>query len=243
MLDNRAGPDRHDFHDVVWRPLPSPNSFEWTVQRLTQAIRFGVIAPGERLPPERELADRLKVGRETVREAIRALREAGLVRTTRGRTGGSFVTATHEQTVPTDPRQMGADHVRDVLALRAVLESGAVELAARRGLDAPARLELVACLEKSCARGSDRRVQAARLHLRLAAASGSPSLLSAVADVHTQLDGILAGRPAMDIDLDSCDVQHRLIVEAVLSGDPHAARAVMQNHCETTFLLVEGLIA
>src|SRR3954452_10532968 len=77
--------------DVVLRPVRDGNAFESTVEHLAMAIRLGVFTEGERLPSERDLAERLKVGRATLREAIGALRQAGLVRTDRGRTGGTVV--------------------------------------------------------------------------------------------------------------------------------------------------------
>jgi DNA-binding FadR family transcriptional regulator len=75
----------------VWRPVRGGNAFEITVARLAQAIRLGAVGVGERLPPERALADQLQVSRVTLREAIRALREAGFLESRRGRTGGTFV--------------------------------------------------------------------------------------------------------------------------------------------------------
>ncbi|HEX6870995.1 MAG TPA: FCD domain-containing protein [Micromonosporaceae bacterium] len=75
----------------VWRPVRGGNAFEITVARLVQAIKLGLVAEGERLPSERDLAERLQVSRVTLREAIRALREAGYLESRRGRTGGTFV--------------------------------------------------------------------------------------------------------------------------------------------------------
>ena len=77
--------------DVVLRPA-SGNVFEGTVEQLATAIRLGVFARGEQLPPERELAERLGVSRNTLREAIAALRDSGLVSTRRGHGGGTWVT-------------------------------------------------------------------------------------------------------------------------------------------------------
>lgn len=77
----------------VWRPVRGGNAFEITVARLAQAIKLGLVAEGERLPAERDLAERLQVSRVTLREAIRALREAGYLESRRGRTGGTFVLA------------------------------------------------------------------------------------------------------------------------------------------------------
>jgi DNA-binding FadR family transcriptional regulator len=75
----------------LWRPVRGGNAFEITVSRLAQAIKLGLVAEGERLPAERELAEKLQVSRVTLREAIRALREAGYLESRRGRTGGTFV--------------------------------------------------------------------------------------------------------------------------------------------------------
>ena len=61
------------------RPVRGGNAFEETLARLLQLIRLGIVAPGEALAPERELAARLEVSRDTVREAIKALAEAGYV--------------------------------------------------------------------------------------------------------------------------------------------------------------------
>src|SRR5262245_31944567 len=77
----------------VWRPVRGGNAFEITVARLAQAIKLGLVSEGDRLPAERDLAERLQVSRVTLREAIRALREAGYLESRRGRTGGTFVLA------------------------------------------------------------------------------------------------------------------------------------------------------
>jgi GntR family transcriptional repressor for pyruvate dehydrogenase complex len=78
--------------DGVLQPTVG-NVFETTVEQLATAIRLRVFVTGEQLPPERELADRHGVvARNTLRDAIAALRAPGLVSTRRGRGGGSVVT-------------------------------------------------------------------------------------------------------------------------------------------------------
>src|SRR3954447_8593221 len=76
---------------AVFRPVKAGNTFEETVERLAQAVKLGVVPKGGRLPAERELAERLNVSRVTLREAIKALQQAGFVVSRRGRTGGTFV--------------------------------------------------------------------------------------------------------------------------------------------------------
>ena len=238
----------------LWRPVRGGNAFEITVSRLAQAIRLGLVGAGDRLPAERELAERLQVSRVTLREAIRALREAGYLESRRGRTGGTFVISPMTSDVDSAPRnlpkggaaelarQMG-DRLHDALDFRRVLEPGAAGLAATRTLAAVDRQQLVACLTASRDRDpATRRVADSRLHLAIAAASGSPSLATAVADVQLTLDGLLASIPVIKRNLDHSDRQHARVVDAILGGDAVAARATMEEHCDATAELLRGLL-
>lgn len=233
----------------MWRPVRGGNAFEITVSRLVQAIKLGLVAVGERLPPERELAERLQVSRVTLREAIGALREAGYLESRRGRSGGTFVVSpTGAAPAGGGPdagelaRAMG-EALHDALDFRRVLEPGAAELAATRTLSAADRQHLVACLTASRDRSPEsRRVNDSRLHLAIAAASGSPSLAAAVADVQLSLDKLLAAIPVITRNLDHSDAQHTRIVHAILAGDPGAARAAMEEHCDATAELLRGLL-
>jgi DNA-binding FadR family transcriptional regulator len=231
----------------MWRPVRGGNAFEITVSRLAQAIRLGLVTAGERLPPERELADRLRVSRVTLRQAIGALREAGYLASRRGRAGGTFVVyavspAADRSGAADLAREMG-DELPDALDFRRVLEPGAAALAATRALSAGARAHLVACLAASRERDpAVRRVNDSRLHLAIASAGGSASLATAIADVQLRLDGLLAAIPVLRRNLDHSDAQHARIVEAILAGDPAGARAAMEEHCDATAELVRGLL-
>ncbi|WP_083672369.1 FadR/GntR family transcriptional regulator [Micromonospora sp. CB01531] len=234
----------------VWRPVRGGNAFEITVARLVQAIKLGLVRVGERLPAERELAERLQVSRVTLREAIAALREAGYLESRRGRTGGTFVRSALPVPGAGDgrpdagelAREMG-DRLPDALDFRRVLESGAAGLAANRSLPAVERQHLVAALTASRDRDPvHRRVADSRLHLAIAAAGGSPSLAAAVADVQLTLDRLLAAIPVIPRNLDHSDVQHTRIVDAILAGDPNGARVVMEEHCDATAELLRGLL-
>ncbi|MDG6104492.1 FCD domain-containing protein [Dactylosporangium aurantiacum] len=234
----------------MWRPVRGGNAFEITVARLAQAIRLGLVPVGERLPPERELAERLQVSRVTLREAIAALREAGFLESRRGRSGGTFVVRSTgdahadaaEQDAAALAREMG-DTLHDALDFRRVLEPGAAALAATRALSAADRAHLVACL--AAARTRDprtRRVNDSRLHLAIAAASGSTSVAASIADVQLRLDRLLAAIPVLRRNLDHSDAQHERVVEAILAGDPVVARTEMEEHCDATAALLRGLL-
>ena len=102
--------------EAVFRPVRSGNSLEDTVGRLMQTIRLGVVAPGQALPSERDLAARFSVSRDTVREAIRELSEAGYLTPRRGRYGGTFV-ADPVPAPPVTPAVMPtAAEIEDVVA-------------------------------------------------------------------------------------------------------------------------------
>src|SRR6059058_1022762 len=75
----------------VFGPVHPPTTFEETVERLGTAIRVGLLPPGSRLPPERELAEQLGIARSTLRQALTTLVQSGHLVSLRGRTGGTFV--------------------------------------------------------------------------------------------------------------------------------------------------------
>jgi DNA-binding FadR family transcriptional regulator len=232
-----------------WRPVRGGNAFEITVARLAQAIRLGMVAPGDRLPPERDLAERLQVSRVTLREAIAALRDAGYLETRRGRAGGTFVVERPPVRRSDQPdaaaalaRDMG-DTLHDALDFRRVVEPGAAALAARRSLTASERARLTACLVAASDHDArDRRLADSRLHLAVAACSGSPSLTAAVADVQLTIDRLLALILVIERNLAHSDAQHRRVVDAILAGDERTARTAMEEHCDGTAELLLGLL-
>jgi DNA-binding GntR family transcriptional regulator len=76
----------------------------------------------------------------------------------------------------------------------------------------------------------------------VATASGCPSLVTAIADVQLTLDRLLAAIPVIKRNLDHSDAQHDQIVDAILHGDPVAARQAMEEHCDGTAELLRGLL-
>src|SRR5918997_3312099 len=96
----------------VFAPVASPSTFEATVARLGTAIRLGVLEPGARLPPERELADQLQISRSTLRQALTALTESGHLIAQRGRSGGTFV-AEAPPIAEGTPVDLGGGHWRE----------------------------------------------------------------------------------------------------------------------------------
>ena len=234
---------------LLLTPARPANAFEETVQRLLQSIRLGLIGPGERLPPERELAGMLEVSRDTLREAIASLAEAGWVVARRGRYGGTFVSDELPTAAPisagADRDPMGpAARLEDTLALRAVIEVGVARRAAESELAAGDRERLWQAYEECrSAPGVQYRMADSRLHLLIAEVIGAPTLIPLVADVRMRVNELLDGIPLLAPNIAHSDEQHRAIVDAILRGSPDDAAAAMAEHIEGTEALLRGFYA
>ena len=225
--------------EALFRPVRAGNAFEETVERLMQSIRLGVVAPGERLPSERELATRLGVSRVTVREAIRSLQENHFVESRRGRYGGTFVNEVLPKSAP--GKEFGDLH--DVLTLRKVLETGAAETAAGRSLGPAERRGLRARLEEaSTSTLAEYRRKDSRLHLAIAEATGSAALTAAVAESRMRANELLDHIPLLEPNLAHSNAQHERIIASILDGDPAAARQAMAEHLDGTASLLRGFL-
>jgi GntR family transcriptional repressor for pyruvate dehydrogenase complex len=242
-----ARPSRHPgLGPAVLRPVRTHHAFEGCVEQLATAIRLGAYPAGSALPAERELAEWMAVSRATLREAIAALRQAGMVETTRGRGGGTRVV--YRPSVPSRGERFRLagrrEELLDSLVLRRVVEPGACWTAASRELTAAERTMLTSALiEVEQARGPAAHRQAdSRLHLALATAAGSRLLLDAVTTAQSMLHDMLQAIPVLEANIAHSDSQHRAIVQAVLTRDPARARRAMEQHCDDTAALLRGLL-
>src|SRR5215218_10219319 len=135
-------------------PLREPQRYELIAERLAADIRAGRLAPGERLPSERELARGLAVGRASVREAIAALALRGVLETRPG--SGSFVAGDAlERLAPGGEPGVHDAGPFDLLEARLLLEPGVAALAARRGRRDPEAEALLDAMDGAEA-GGDR---------------------------------------------------------------------------------------
>jgi DNA-binding FadR family transcriptional regulator len=229
--------------DALLRPVRSGNVYEDTVERLLQVIKLGIVPRGARLPPERDLAARLGVSRETLRSAISALAEEGYLQARRGRYGGTFVIYQPTQRRRADIPDEMRGSISDILTLRSVLEPGAAAVAASRDLGPQARAGLRDRLDgvRNAAAGDYRQADS-WLHLTLAELTGSPSLLVAVADVRARVNELLDAIPLLPPNIQHSNDQHEAIVEAVLAGKAGQARRTMAEHIDGTAALLRGFL-
>lgn len=232
---------------AVLRPVRGHHAFEACVEQLATAIRLGVYPRGTMLPAERELAVMLGVSRPTLREAIAALREAGLIETTRGRGGGSVVTLK-----PRTPSARAAARIStarraewlDALEFRRIVEPGAAYLAAGAVLDDQGREQLndAHAAVVAARKPAEHRQADSRFHLTVASLSGSARTVEAVTAVQATLHEMLLAIPVLGANIAHSDRQHAALVRAILAGRPAKARTVMEEHCDDTAALLRGLL-
>ncbi|GAA1629896.1 GntR family transcriptional regulator [Nonomuraea maheshkhaliensis] len=233
---------------TVLRPVRAGNAFEETVERLLQAIKLGVVAPGDKLPAERELAARLGISRVTLREAIRALSDAGYLDVRRGRYGGAFVTYVPPKPDAGDLRQavrkMGQDELSDALTFRLAVECGAAQVLATCELTEDRKAVLVRRLAELNQAGLDdyRRLDTA-FHLSIAELTGSALLATTCADARSRISDLLNAIPMLQVNLDHAAVQHQAIVDAILAADPDAARRAVTEHLDGTAALLRAFLS
>ena len=229
--------------DIVFAPLATEGAVEQIVRRLGEAIGGGVLAPGERLPAEPELAAQLGVAPMTLRSALAILREAGVVETRRGRGGGSFVRADPPAVLVPGVDPPTRVELRELTDWRRAISGEAAALAAERAtVDWVA--ELRAAEDVTVAVVADVaafRVADARFHLGVAEGSRSRRLVAAEAALQTEVSDVLRFVPGPGLARAASRAGHEPIVEAIARGDSAAARGAMERHVEGTFDWIVGL--
>jgi len=116
-------------------PVGNSGLVDSVSRRLTEAIRMGLLSPGEQLPPESTLSAQLEVSSVTLREALSRLRTQGLIETRRGRNGGSFVcepTATSDAILRVQLGDFSVSDLRDLADEYLAIASISAQLAAMR---------------------------------------------------------------------------------------------------------------
>ena len=205
-------------------------------RRLLDLLSSGELLPGRRLPSERDLAERLGVGRATVREALATLEIIGVLETRQG--AGSFVTGTTTTLLPQAIEWgllLDQPETRDLVEARSLLERLSVELAAQRA--APEDLErLRGCLEEMEGSRSDseRFVDAdVRFHFEIARMSGNSVVAAMLHNIRSLLEVWIRRASQGDKRAQETLVEHRRIFDAISTGNAELARGAMAVHMDS----------
>src|ERR671932_986125 len=137
----------------LFSPVTVARASSSIADQIRAAIVGGQLKEGERLPPERDLAEQFGVSRVTVRDALRALEAMGLIEVRVGARGGAFVTVPTGSVVGqtmSDMMMMQAITPEDIVEARLIVELGTITLACARATD-----DDVARLRAICQRGRE----------------------------------------------------------------------------------------
>ena len=220
--------------------MAETRAWQSVLESIEADLLDGRLRPGDRLPPERELASTLGVGRSSVREALRVLEVMGLIRTGTGSgpSSGAIIIATPQGGMSALLRlQVAAQGfpLDDVVRTRLVLESAVVEaLSDDPARDTSAARAVVEAMESSDLTTAEFLALDAQLHLALAEASGNAVIAAMMAGLRTAIESyVQAGAAGID-DWDAAAArlraEHRSILAAVDDGYAARAGALVRAH-------------
>lgn len=220
----------------VYKVVRTSRLYEQIVQQIEESVLNGSLKPGDQLPAERELAQRLGVSRTAVREAVKALREKGLVEAYSGR--GTFITdgTSHAARQSFDlmvkiGQQESSTHLAE---LRLILEPGIAALAAERIEEEylAAMREAVAVMDRAQKDPAAYIEADLDFHLAMAETVANPLILSLI----DSIVGLLREQRIKIFNVEGGpqrgQVHHKRILEAMERRDPEMARNAMRAHLE-----------
>ncbi len=222
-------------------PIKSTRIYQEIVRQVKQLIAEGKLKSGDRLPPERDLAEKFMVSRTSVREALRSLQSRGLIDIRAGE--GAFIRDISVDTLIEPLALVILPHreaVGELFEARRLLEPAIAALAARRATREELG-EMERILEeqaKEVAQGRTGMAQDTALHSAIANSAHNRAItriVSALMDLLTQSreESLhTPGRPTRSHE------DHRRILEAIQRRDEMAAHRAMLDH----LIAVEGLL-
>ena len=251
-MNQQQGPDASGDGDALidqlFAPLRLRSAGELIAERVVTAIAMGVFVPGQRLPPERELATSLNVSRTTVREAFSRLAATGYVEVRRGRHGGAIVRseaapAAHAMRQRT--LAPGWDRLDRLFDVRTLVEPLIARTAAARRSD-QAIEQIREALEAYRSAGDDRAASGqadGRLHRTIAEATGNPYLVDLSDRIRHAVSLGFRAEPYSLAIREQAIIEHSALAEAVIDGDPDLAAEVAAHHFAITEKRLRALLA
>ena len=211
---------------------------EAAIQQVRQLVVDGQLVPGQRLPPEAELAESLGMSRSTVREAVRALVTARVLDVRRG--DGTYVTSLRPELllagIGAAADLLQNEFTLELMQVRRILEPAATAMAASRITDA-ALADLDGCLHRmSVASSHEELVEYdEQFHHIVATAAGNATLASMLTGVSSRTTRSRAWRGVIETAATERTMsEHAEILAALRARDPKLAEAAALMHVSTT---------
>lgn len=224
-FDPRSGTEAATKH-VLFGHLHTEDAVSAVARRLRTAIGLGVLADGEKLPKEVDLAGQLGVTTFSLREALGTLRNEGLIVTRVGKNGGSYVEhpPDGESLAGDELLRLSATELRDLGDYRAALTTYAARLAAQRGADATGeRLSGYAEEMGGSQNAAAARRALGRFHVELAAGAQSMRLTRSELIMHDEFDWLVQVLLQQESHRQAVAQTMRVVSNSVRAGDAPAA--------------------
>ncbi|MBU5438106.1 FadR family transcriptional regulator [Tissierella sp. MSJ-40] len=222
----------------MFTPIKNTTVSEKVIEQIKEMLSKGTLNKGDKLPSERQMAERLQVSRTSVREALKELEIMGLIESRQGE--GNFIKSNFED-ILFEPFStiflIKESNAEEILELRKVIEKGAVTLAAQRITDEELE-EIKKVLD--AAENSDSEDELAKLdvllHYKIAQASKNfllQSILNAVSSlIEASIKDIRKNIMVKEQHKDVIKKQHNSIYEALKNHDTETAENAMSNHLD-----------
>jgi GntR family transcriptional repressor for pyruvate dehydrogenase complex len=215
---------------------PRPRGYETVQSQIRDLVRESGLRPGERLPSERQLAQELGVGRNSLREALMVLRVEGLIDIQHG--SGAYLLRSADDVVAPITADLRLTHptLPALGEVRNALETLATQLAAVRREDGDLE-EMVAAnrqMQQEIQAGESGIAGDRRFHRAILEAAHNSVLVEFYAALATSAEVIAGASLAREGQPPRSLATHRLIFEAVAGRDPERANALMREHLGLT---------
>jgi DNA-binding FadR family transcriptional regulator len=230
-----------------FRPIHTPRAFEEICARIREQLALGVLKPGDKLPPERDLAQQLGVSRNVLREALRSLEMAGVLRLRKGVKGGAFIRegdTGRMNVVMRDMLSLGTISVRELSEARVHVLDLVVRLACTN-----ARQDDFEALEANIERTELAtregrlldRVECSREFYKLLAASTGNKVIAMIVDSVTEIHMrfVYAKLVSSGIAMSRLPERRQKLLAALRARDASTAARLMRTHLDSLQRMLE----
>jgi DNA-binding FadR family transcriptional regulator len=232
----------------MFRPISSDRISSVIVDQIKEAVFQKKLAPGDKLPSERQLMDQFKTSRVTIREALRSLEQFGILEIRRGIEGGAFIRDPNTKFINNflqDMFSMGKIKIPNFTEARMAVEPFSVKLATERITEETLEKvrqniqEAKECLDKK--NKNDARLLDLEFHRLIAQASQNPVIFFMVDSIMDIMENNISSIPLAAKPVERTNQYHEEIYAAVRDRDVQKAQDLMLKHIQEIHEVLEAL--